>query len=244
LAKQLGFKKPEDAIGKTISSGGDDGTTSHKLLPIVGVLADFHAESLHDPIAPTFISTSKKYSSIISVKLVANGDQNKNFKAITSKIEKLWKDIYPNEKFEYKFFDETIAKFYDKELKMEQLMNTAMAIAIFISCMGLFGLITFEAQKRKKEIGIRKVLGASVSSIVSMFSRDFLKLILFAFVIASPVAYYFMHQWLQNFAYRINISWWVFVLSVLAAMLIALATISFQAIKAAMANPVKSLRTE
>ncbi len=244
LAKQLGFKKPEDAIGKTISSGGDDGTTSHKQLPIVGVLADFHSESLHDPIAPTFISTSKKYSRIISVKLAAKGGQNRNLRVTTAKIEKLWKNIYPNEKFEYKFFDETIAKFYDKELKTEQLMNTAMAIAIFISCMGLFGLITFEAQKRTKEIGIRKVLGASVSNIISMFSMDFLKLILFAFVIASPVAYYFMHQWLQNFAYRINISWWVFALAGLAAVLIALLTISFRAIKAAIANPVKSLRTE
>ena len=244
LAKQLGFKKPEDAIGKTISSGGDDGTTSHKLLPIVGVLADFHTESLHEQIAPTFISTSKKYSRIISVKLAAQEKQNRGFKATTAQIEKLWKEVYPNEKFEYKFFDETIAKFYDKELKTEQLMNTAMAIAIFISCMGIFGLVTFEAQKRTKEIGIRKVLGAKVSDIVSMFSMDFLKLILLAFVIASPVAYYFMHQWLQNFAYRINISWWIFITSVLAAMFIALVTVSFQAIKAAIANPVKSLRTE
>jgi putative ABC transport system permease protein len=195
-------------------------------------------------IAPTFISTSKKYSRIISVKLATAGKQNSDFKATITKIEKRWKEIYPNEKFEYKFFDETIAKFYDKEVKTEQLMNTAMAIAILISCMGLFGLVTFEAQKRTKEIGIRKVLGASVTNIVSMFSMDFLKLILLAFVIASPAAYYFMHQWLQDFAYRINISWWVFVLSVLAAMFIALVTISFQAIKAAIANPVKSLRTE
>jgi putative ABC transport system permease protein len=244
LAKQLGFKKPEDAIGKTISSGGDDGTASHKMLPIVGVLADFHSGSLHDVIAPTFVSTSKKYSRIISVKLATAGKQSSDFKATTAKIEKLWKDVYPDEKFEYKFFDETIAKFYDKEQGTEQLMNTAMAITIFISCMGLFGLVTFETQKRTKEIGIRKVLGASVSNIVSMFSMNFLKLILLAFVIASPVSYYFMHQWLQNFAYRIDISWWVFVLSVLAAMFIALITISFQAIKAAMANPVKSLRTE
>jgi putative ABC transport system permease protein len=244
LAKQLGFKNPQDAIGKTISGGGDDGTTSHKMLPIVGVLTDFHSGSLHDVIAPTFISTSKKYSRIISVKLTTAGKQNSDFKATIAKIEKLWKDVYPNAKFEYKFFDETIAKFYDKEQKTEQLMNTAMVIAIFISCMGLFGLVTFEAQKRTKEIGIRKVLGASVSNIVSMFSMDFLKLILLSFVIASPVAYYFMFQWLQNFAYRVDISWWVFVVSVLAAMFIALITVSFQAIKAAMANPVKSLRTE
>ena len=214
LAKQLGFKNPADAIGHTISSGGDDGTTSHKMLPIVGVLADFHTESLHDPIAPTFISTSKKYARMISVKLAANEQPNQSFKATTGQLEKLWKEVYPGEKFEYKFFDETIARFYDKEIKTEQLMNTVMAIAIFISCMGLFGLVTFEAQKRTKEIGIRKVLGASVFNIVSMFSWNFLKLILLAFIIASPLAYYFMHQWLQDFAYRINISIWVFVLSV------------------------------
>ncbi|HXL55297.1 MAG TPA: FtsX-like permease family protein, partial [Chitinophagaceae bacterium] len=210
LARQLGFQKPEDAIGKTISSGGDDGTTSHKLLPIVGVLADFHSQSFHEPIAPTFISTSKKYSRIISVKLLTQGKQISNFKETITKIEKLWKNTYPNEKFEYKFFDETIAKFYDKEMKTGQLMNTAMAIAIFISCMGLFGLATFTAQQRTKEIGVRKVLGASVTGIVSMLSMDFLKLVLLALIIASPVAYYFMHQWLQKFAYRINISWWVF----------------------------------
>ncbi len=244
LAKQLGFKKPEDAIGKTISSGGDDGTASHKQLPIVGVLADFHSESLHDPIAPTFISTSKKYSRIVSVKLLTQGKQINNFRETIVNIEKVWKHIYPNEKFEYKFFDETIAKFYDKEMKTAQLMNTAMAIAIFISCIGLFGLVTLTAQQRTKEIGVRKVLGASVSSIVSMLSMDFLKLVLLAFVIASPVAYYFMHKWLQNFAYRININWWVFVVAILAAMFIALLTVSFHAIKAAIANPVKSLRTE
>jgi len=244
LAKQLGFKKPEDAIGKTISSGGDDGTASHKLLPIVGVLSDFHSESLHDPIAPTFISTSKKYSRIVSVKLLTQGKQINNFKETITNIEKVWKNIYPNEKFQYKFFDETIAKFYDKEMKTGQLMNTAMAIAIFISCIGLFGLVTLTAQQRTKEIGIRKVLGASVLGIVSMLSFDFIKLVILAFVIASPVAYYFMHQWLQNFAYRINISWWVFVVAVLAAMFIALLTVSFHAIKAAIANPVKSLRTE
>jgi ABC-type antimicrobial peptide transport system permease subunit len=244
LARELGFKKPEDAIGKTISSGGDDGSTSHKQLPIVGVLTDFHSQSLHEPIASTFISTSKKYSRIISVKLLTQGKQISNFKETIAKLEKLWKSTYPNEKFEFKFFDETIAKFYDKEMRTGQLMDTAMAITIFISCMGLFGLATFTARQRTKEIGIRKVLGASVTGIISMLSKDFLKLVFLAFVIASPISYYFMYKWLQDFAYRINISWWVFVLAGSAAVLIALITISFQAIKAAITNPVKSLRTE
>ncbi len=244
LARELGFKRPEDAIGKTISGGGDDGTASHKLLPIVGVLADFHSQSLHETIAATFMSTSKKYSRMISVKLSTQGKQISHFRESITKIESLWKKVYPNEKFDYRFFDQTIAKFYAKELKTAQLMNIAMGIAICISCMGLFGLVTFAAQKRTKEIGIRKVLGATVADIVSMLSLDFIKLVLLGFLIASPLAYYFMHQWLQDFAYRVNISWWTFILAGLAATAIALATVSFQAIRAAIANPVKSLRAE
>jgi ABC-type antimicrobial peptide transport system permease subunit len=244
LAKQLGFKNPEDAIGKTVSGGGDDGEASHKQLPIVGVLADFHQQSLHEQIAPTFMSTSKKYSGMISVKLVMNGKQLIQFGEATTNIEGLWKNIYANEKFEYKFYDQTIAKFYDTEMKTEKLMNTATAIAIFISCMGLFGLVTSVAQQRTKEIGIRKVLGASAPRIVAMLSFDFISLVLLASVVASPIAYYFMDQWLQDFAYRINISWWVFAIAGIIAALIAFITISFQAIKAAIANPVKSLRTE
>jgi len=242
-AKKLGFKKPADAIGKLIDAGFTDGA-SHKQLPIVGVLADFHSQSLHVPIEATFMGMSKKVSRTISVKLATQGKQINNFKQTIAKIEKLWKDIYPNEKFEYKFFDDTIARFYDKELQTEQIMNAAMAIAIFISCMGLFGLVTFTAQQRTKEIGIRKVLGASVAGIVSMLSIDFIKLVLLALIIASPVAYYFMHQWLHDFAYRISISGWVFILAGFAAVLITLITVSFQAIKTAVANPVKSLRTE
>jgi len=179
----------------------------------------------------------------VSIKL-ATGKGINNFKATIAQIANAWKEVYPNDKFEYAFFDQTIAGFYDKEQKTAQLMNTAMLIAIFISCMGLFGLAMFTAQQRMKEIGIRKVLGASVAGIVSMLSKDFLVLVLISLVIASPIAYYFMHVWLQDFAYRINISPWTFLLSGLAAILIALATVSFQAIKAAMANPVNSLKSE
>ena len=141
-------------------------------------------------------------------------------------------------------FDETIAAFYEKEEKTAQLMNTAMVIAIFISCMGLFGLAAFMAQQRTKEIGIRKVLGATVADITSMLSKDFLKLVLIALVIAAPIAWYFMNQWLEDFAYRTTISWWIFIVAGLAAVVITLCTISFQAIKAALVNPVKSLRSE
>jgi len=244
LARQLGFKKPEDAIGKTVAGGGDDGKASHKRLPIVGVLADFHQQSLREQIAPVFVSSSKKYSRMISVRLATGSNRVSDFKRTITTIEKSWKDIYPGEKFEYKFFDDTIVKMYDKELKTETLVNAAMIIAIVISCMGLFGLTTFSTQKRIKEIGIRKIMGASVYRIVTMLSADFIKLVLFALIIASPIAYYFMHQWLQDFAYRITINWWVFVLAGFTAGLIAFLTICFQAIKAAIANPVKSLRTE
>jgi len=244
LAHQLGFKTPEDAIGKTMAGGGDDGKVSHKQLPIVGVLADFHQQSLHEQIAPVFVSTSKKYSRMLSVKLSTEGRKLSDFKTSIAAIEKRWKNIYPGEKFEYKFYDDVISKLYEKETKTETLVNTAMSIAIFISCMGLFGLAIFSTQRRTKEIGIRKIMGASPFRIAYMLSADFIWLVIAALVIASPPAYYFMHRWLQNFAYRINISWWVFILAGLAAAFIAILTISYQAIKAAMTNPVNALRTE
>jgi putative ABC transport system permease protein len=238
-AKALGFAKPSDAIGKIVEVG-----INQDKRPIVGVVKDFHSESLHAPIAPFFMGSIKKNERTISVKLATQGKQVDDFKSTIAQIEIAWKKVYPNDKFEYSFFDETIARMYDKEQKTAQLMNTAMAIAIFISCMGLFGLATFTAQQRIKEIGIRKVLGASAAGIVAMLSKDFLSLVVVAIFIASPIAYYFMHLWLQDFAYRISISWWIFLLSGLAAILIALITISFQSIKAALTNPVKSLRSE
>jgi ABC-type antimicrobial peptide transport system permease subunit len=237
-AKALGFRKPADAVGKSVEIGMSDSKRQ-----IVGVVKDFNSASLHEVITPFFMTSIKNNERTVSIKLATDkgiGD----FKSTIAQIESSWKKVYPNDKFEYAFFDQTIAGFYDKEQKTAQLMNTAMLIAIFISCMGLFGLATFTAQQRIKEIGIRKVLGASAVGIVSMLSKDFLILVIISLVIASPIAYYFMHVWLQDFAYRIGISPWTFLLSGLAAILIALATVSFQAIKAALANPVKSLRSE
>jgi len=238
-AKALGFKRPEDAIGKMLTTG-IGGVTC----PVVGVVKDFHSQSLHDPIVPFFMGSLTKKERSISIKLATRGKLAENFKNTIVQVESAWKQVYPEDKFEYHFFDETIASLYDKEQKTSQLMNAAMLIAIFISCMGLFGLATFTAQQRLKEISIRKVLGASVSGIVTMLGRDFLVLVVIALLIASPIAYYFMHRWLQDFAYRIDISWWVFLSSGIAAILIAILTISFQSIKAALANPVKSLRSE
>jgi putative ABC transport system permease protein len=238
-AKALGFKKPADAIGKIVEVG-----INNQKRPIVGVVKDFHSKSLHEPITPFFMGSVKDNERTLSVKLATKGRQAADFKRTIAQIERISKEVFPNEKFEYRFFDETIAKLYDKEQKTAKLMNSAMAIAIFISCMGLFGLATFTAQQRVKEIGIRKVLGASASSIVSMLSRDFIGLVAIAIIIASPIAYYFMHSWLQDFAYRVDISWWTFAVSGLSAILIALITISFQSVKAAITNPVNSLRSE
>jgi ABC-type antimicrobial peptide transport system permease subunit len=152
--------------------------------------------------------------------------------------------FYPDENFNYSFYDRTIASFYSKEQKTGEIMNIAMVIAILISCTGLFGLITYLAAQRTKEIGIRKVLGASVAGLAVMLAKEFIFLVIFAMVIACPIAYYLTHQWLQGFASRINISWWLFALAGTGAILVALLTISYQAISAARANPVESLRAE
>jgi putative ABC transport system permease protein len=239
-ARQLGFPRPQDAIGQFVVT-----EFSGKIpFRIAGVVADFHSKPLLEPIKPIFIIQSAANSPQLSIKLSTLGGKINNFQATIAAIEKIWKEIYPGEKFEYRFFDDTIAKFYEKEQQTAQIMNLAMGIAIFVSCIGLFGLVSFNAEQRTREIGIRKVLGASVSGIVLLLSKDYLKLVLIAILISSPIAWYFMYHWLQNFAYRINISWWVFAVAAILSLLIAILTISFRAIKAAIANPIKSLRTE
>jgi putative ABC transport system permease protein len=159
-------------------------------------------------------------------------------------VEAQWKVVYPEERFTYSFLDDSIAQLYKSDLQAEWLINTAMLVTIFISCMGLFGLAMFTTQKRTKEIGIRKVLGASVINIMTMLSREITWLIILALIIASPVAWVCMHSWLQGFAYRITVSFWVFIQAGVGALLIALITISVLATKAAMTNPIKSLRSE
>ncbi len=242
-AKALGFKKPEQAIGKMLIYSGGKGDIK---LPIVGVLADFHLQSLREPIKPLYMMSETKYESAFNVKVKSAGKSADSFKAINAKMKAAYDEVYPNSNWEFdpKFFDETIAKFYKKEQQFAQILNTATGIAIFISCMGLFGLVAFTTQRRTKEIGIRKVLGASVTQIVNLLSKDFLKLVILGIVIASPIAYWAMNKWLQDFAYRVEISWWIFALAGIIAIVIALLTVSYQSIRAAMANPVKSLRTE
>lgn len=237
LSRLMGDKNPGESIGKMLY-------WNDKPYPVAGVVADFHTSSLHDPITALCIINRPDRESSLAIKLASKRLQSGIIKTILSHIEKEWKQVYPSLIFNYQFYDESLATLYEKDRQTAVLINAAMLITIFISCMGLFGLSMFTAERRKKEVGIRKVLGASVSGILRMLSKDFIILVLIAILIASPIAWYFMHRWLQDFTYRTNITWWMFIVAGLSAMLIALLTISLQAIKAAVANPVESLRTE
>lgn len=233
----LGLREPQEAIGKML-------LYQNKPYPIVGVVADFHEKSFHETIKPVCIVNIPIMQQDLAIKLTARGKQAAALKVTLAQIEKSWKDMYPGEVFDFHFFDQSIALLYEKDYRTAKLLNAATSIIIFISCIGLFGLTIFTAKRRTTEIGIRKVLGASVANITLMLSKDFIVLVLAALVVASPVAWYLMDRWLRNFAYRIAISWWMFALSGAVAIVIALLTMSFQSIKAAMMNPVKSLRDE
>lgn len=233
--KDLGIAAP--AVGKQIV-WGEDGDTSYNLT-IVGVAKDFHFTSLRNNIKPFAFVNNPRRQQFYTIKLSSD-----NIKSTLAQLEKEWKQFSPERPFEYSFLDETFAQLYKAEDNFQKVFIALVVLGILIACLGLLGLAIFAAQQRVKEIGIRKVLGASVANVVGLLSKDFLKLVLIALVIAVPIGSYGMNKWLQDFAYRINIGWWVFPLAGLIAILIAFFTISFQAIKAAIANPVKSLRTE
>lgn len=234
FVKSLGLKKPEDILNKEVSIMG--GLIK---CPVVGVLKDFNDRSLRQNLAPLLIATNATMYRQASIKLATT-----NMATTMQSIKKIWEQTFPNYVYEYRFLDDKIESFYKQENQLAQLYKIFAAIAIFLSCLGLYGLASFMALQRIKEVGIRKVLGATASNIVYLFSKEFIILISIAFVIASPISWYFMRQWLQDYVYRINISWWVFAAGGLVAIIIAFATISFQAIKAAIANPVTSLRAE
>jgi putative ABC transport system permease protein len=237
-AKLLGFKDPLNQLLYRPQGYASDGKFNSRPFHIVGVVKDFNFNSMHDKVGPMVIEYSDEYGRI------ALRINTKNIPALISAIENKWNSMSPGQPFSYSFLDEDFNKIYNAEQRTGKLFVTFAVFAIFIACLGLFGLVTYAAEQRIKEIGVRKVLGASVGEIVAMISKDFIKLVLIASVIAFPVAWWMMNKWLQSFAYRIDISWWVFVLAGLLTIAIALITVSFQAIKAAMANPVKSLRTE
>jgi putative ABC transport system permease protein len=233
LAKKLGLKDPQQAVGKNLRIGG------RPWLPVVGVVKDFKTNSLREDVKPLTIASQSDFYYTLSVKLSTD-----NLSLTTAQIKKLWEKTYPEYAFTSHFTDETIERFYRQETQLALLYKIFAAIAIFISCLGLYGLVSFMAAQKTKEVGIRKVLGANVGNIVVMFSKEFTLLISIAFVIAVPVAWYFMNNWLQNFVYRINIGAGVFVLAILASLIIAWITVGYRALKAALANPVQSLRTE
>ena len=229
--RQLGFEHPEDALRTKIQ-------WDERALEVIGIVKDYHHTSLQKAIEP-IIFYPQNNNAYFTVKLTADNMHEK-----IASLEKLYKNSFAGNPFEYSFVDENYYKSYVTERQYGNIFSTASIWAIFIACLGLFGLTTFTVESRVKEIGVRKVLGASVQSIVSLLSRDFLLLVFIAFIIASPIAWYCMNKWLQDFAYRINIGWWVFVFAGSIALLIALITVIFQAVKAAMENPVKSLRSE
>jgi putative ABC transport system permease protein len=227
---QLNLHKP--VIGQRFTWGGDTGQ-------VIGIVKDFHYKSMHEKIAPMVIRNNNGAGFFIYIKTTP-GDAIKALDVVEAK----WKQFFTSEPFNYTFLDETFNNVYKTDIKVSRIVLIFSVITVIISALGLFGLAAFTAEQRTKEIGIRKVLGATVINITTLLSKDFVKLVVVAIVIASPVAYMAMHKWLQDFAYRINIGWSIFVLAGATAILIALLTVSFQAIKAALANPVKSLRTE
>ncbi|GGH04600.1 ABC transporter permease [Mucilaginibacter phyllosphaerae] len=231
---KLGIKKAGDAIGKAVRMGAR-GTWA----PITGVVEDFKTNSLRDAVKPIVISPLKKFESVAAVKI-----QTKNLTNTVASIQKLWESTYPEYAYNGYFLDENIAQFYKQENQLALVYKIFAFIAIFISCLGLYGLVSFMAVQRTKEVGVRKVLGASVFNIVLLFSKEFMILIAIAFVLAMPAAWYLMSGWLQNFAYRINLTAGVFVLAIASSLAIACLTVGYKAIKAALVNPVKSLRSE
>ncbi|HEY4147331.1 MAG TPA: ABC transporter permease [Chitinophagaceae bacterium] len=234
-AKLLGFQHPETILNKQLTLNG-------KQLPVVGVMKDFHEESLHSPIGPVVFAGSK--GPIFHILLRPQDAEGQLWQRGIARIQKAYRQIYPDADFNYAFLDDTLAKMYKTEENMSHLLIWATGLTIFISCLGLLGLVIYTTNTRAREIGVRKVLGASVTGIVSLLSRDFVRLVLIAFFIAVPVAWWAVYKWLDNFAYRTSMSWWIFGISGLLLLLFAVLTLSVQTIRTALANPVESLRVE
>jgi len=235
FVKELGFQHPNEALGKFINYSG-------KEVPIVGVMKDFHAQSMRAEISPVIFVSQP--GSTFHVKLQPQTQNTDTWQKTIANIQAVFKENFPEENLEYKFVDESIAKFYAEEQRTATLLQWATGLTIFISCLGLLGLVLYTTNSRVKEVGIRKVLGASVSQLIALLSKDFVRLIIIAFMIAAPLAWWATHEWLNGFAYKTSISWWVFAASGAGMFLLAVALLSIQTFKAATANPVDSLRDE
>ncbi|MEM8525399.1 MAG: FtsX-like permease family protein [Bacteroidota bacterium] len=230
----------EEIVGEGITLGG-------KLSKeVIGIIEDFHYQSLEAEIPPLAIQIVEEpsffeyFGGAFYVKFI----NDQNLSAQLQQLETIHEKFSPDQPFEYYFLDEVFGNYYRKEVQLGKMLGIFTGFAVFIACLGLFGLITYTTQQRSKEVGIRKVLGASALSIVRLFSMDFVKLVLISLIIASAIAWYFMHQWLQDFNYRTDIQWWVFALSGFLVLVIAMLTVGLQSIKTALMNPVKSLRNE
>jgi putative ABC transport system permease protein len=237
-AHALGFSDVSKVIGRELV------ISPFESYPVAGVVADFYESSFHQATWPIIILHDPTQENTVAVNIAAKSMTTGELKTLIGHIEAAWKTLFPGQPFSYSFLDESIANMYADDLRTGRLTNVAMGITVFISCLGLLGLAIFSTERRTREIGIRKILGATVSGIMVMLCKDIVLLILIALLIASPLAWYFMYGWLQGFAYRTPLSGWMFVAAGAAAIGIALLTVGFQAMRAAMANPVKSLRTE
>jgi len=234
--KSFGFTSPQAAVGQMIQE--NDGMS----YPVVGVVGDFHTASFFEPIEPLAFMMESDQLGTLNIRLASRNPAD--WQAVFKDLEKTWRQFYPSEAFEYEFYDDKLKYAYESETNMARIINLSTGVALLISCLGLFGLAAFMAQRRTKEIGIRKVLGASIGSLIHLLSKEFLLLVVLAFVIATPIVYFLLSKWLEGFVYRIDLQWWMFAITGLVAIAIAFLTVSFQSIKAALANPVKSLRSE
>lgn len=237
--KRLGITRPKDAIGVKVYYGD-----SQESATIVGVTKNFHVNSLHQKIDPALIQVVPANFYQAGIKLHGQQPDAESIQAALKQIEKAWTATFPEHIFEYSFLDDTLAQAYQAESRTANLIEAATFLAILIACMGLFGLATFTAEQRTKEIGVRKVLGASFVSLIALLSRDVLKLIVLSIIISSPIAWYALNKWLQNFEFKIEIKWWMFGLTGLFMAVLAMLTVSFQSIRAALMNPVRSIRNE
>jgi ABC-type lipoprotein release transport system permease subunit len=229
MAKSMGYLDIQNAVNQSIFIG-------KKQVKISGVISDINFSPLHDEVGPLTIATDKRRYQRINIKL-------NSIKSSLDKIRRSWKMVYPNVFFDFIFVEDATASLYENEIRISKLFNMFAGIAIFISCLGLYGIVSFMANQKTKEVGIRKVLGASIPQIMFLLTVGFLKLVLLAFVIAVPISYFYMNEWLSEFTFRINIGIGIFVVAILTSMAIALVTMSYRSFQAATANPVDTLRS-